>query len=277
MPVIAHETGQRPVFPNYDTLLPKFTGPLLPLNLERYCQALVSRGLAGQIDDFVRASARFQLTQYKAEHEAMLRTRGYAGYQLLMLNDFTGQSEALVGILDPFWESKGVLSAAHVRAWNAPTVILARFPKFVWTDHETFTARLEVAHYGANDLPDGPVQWSLQTRRGEQIAQGHHDVKQVPAGAVSELGEITLPLDRLGEPSALILSTRFAGAENRWNLWVYPASPDEPEPTGVRVTRTLDEAARQFRRSLFRYVGSDAFRPAVELPLPWIEHLCVER
>ena len=36
MPVIAHETGQRPVFPDYDQLLPKFTGPLLPLNLERY-------------------------------------------------------------------------------------------------------------------------------------------------------------------------------------------------------------------------------------------------
>ena len=81
----------------------------------------------------MRASARFQLTQYKAEHEAMLRTRGYAGYQLLMLNDFTGQSEALVGLLDPFWETKGVVSAADVRAWNAPTVVLARFAKFVWT------------------------------------------------------------------------------------------------------------------------------------------------
>ena len=76
----------------------------------------------------MRASARFQLVQYKAEHEAMLRTRGYAGYQLLMLNDFTGQSEALVGILDPFWESKGRRHAAEVRAWNAPTVLLARFP-----------------------------------------------------------------------------------------------------------------------------------------------------
>ena len=97
VPVIAHETGQRPVFPDYDALLPKFTGPLLPLNLERYRRALVANGLGGQMKDFVRASARFQLTQYKAEHEAMLRTRGYAGYQLLMLNDFTGQSEALVG------------------------------------------------------------------------------------------------------------------------------------------------------------------------------------
>ena len=103
------------------------------MNLERYRRALVANGLGGQMKDFVRASARFQLTQYKAEHEAMLRTRGYAGYQLLMLNDFTGQSEALVGILDPFWETKGVVSAAEVRAWNAPTVVLARFAKFVWT------------------------------------------------------------------------------------------------------------------------------------------------
>ena len=245
VPVIAHETGQRPVFPDYDTLLPKFTGPLLPLNLERYRRAMFANGLGGQMKDFVQASARFQLLQYRAEHEAMLRTRGYAGYQLLMLNDFTGQSEALVGILEPFWETKGGVTAAEVRAWNAPTVVLARFPKFVWTTDETFTARLEVAHYGANDLPSGPVRWSLTTRNGHEIARGEHEAKPVPAGGVSDLGGLALPLDRIREPAALTLSVRFAGAENRWNLWAYPVSPEEPEPAGVRVTRTLDDAALQ--------------------------------
>jgi beta-galactosidase len=245
VPVIAHETGQRPVFPDYDTLLPKFTGPLLPLNLERHRRTLFASGLEGQMKDFVKASARFQLTQYKAEHEAMLRTRGSAGYQLLMLNDFTGQSEALVGILDPFGETKGVVTAADVRAWNAPTVVLARFPKFVWTTDETFAARLEVAHYGASDLPSSPVQWSLNTRNGTEIGCGEHEAKAVPAGGVSDLGGLALPLDRIREPAALTLSVRFAGAENRWNLWAYPVSPEEPEPAGVRVTDTLDDAARQ--------------------------------
>jgi len=245
VPVIAHETGQRPVFPDFDVLLPKFTGPLLPLNYERFRRALASRGRDHQVKDFVRASARFQLAQYKAEHEGMLRTRAYAGYQLLMLNDFTGQSEALVGLLDPFWETKGIVSAAEVRVWNAPTVVLARFPKFVWNFDETFSAHLEVAHYGATDLPLGPVRWSLSSRNGEEFARGEHHASLIPTGGVSDLGAMSAPLNRIGRAEALRFTVRFGGAVNYWNLWVYPATVEEPNPTGVLLTTALDDAARQ--------------------------------
>ncbi len=249
VPVIAHETGQRPVFPDYERLLPKFTGPLLPLNYDRFRRMQASHGLDDQTKDFVRASARFQLVQYKAEHEAMLRTRAYTGYQLLMLNDFTGQSEALVGLLDPFWESKGTVSAAEVRAWNAPTVLLARFPKFVWTADETFNARLEIAHYGAHDLPAGPLRWSVQTGRGDTIAQGQERVGPVPVGGVSNLSAITVPLVGIQQPEALTFTARFADAENRWALWLYPTLADESIPEGVRVTATLDDASEQALRA----------------------------
>ena len=42
---------------------------------------------------------------------------------------------------------------------------------------------------------------------------------------------------------------------------------------GYDLTRHLDArpAARQFRRSLFRYLGSPSFRPSTELPPTWIE------
>lgn len=255
VPVIAHETGQRPVFPDYDKLLPKFTGPLLPLNLDRYRRSLIASGLAGQLPDFVRASARFQLVQYKAEHEAMLRTRGYSGYQLLMLNDFTGQSEALVGILDPFWESKSEVSAREVRAWNAPTVVLARFPKYVWTANETLQARIEVAHFGGDDLPAGPARWSIETPAagapgtkrldGRRVAQGEIGSGPIRAGGVTELGPITLPLRDMPTPAALTLTVEVGGARNEWKLWVFPASVAEAEPSGVLVTRTFDDAARR--------------------------------
>jgi len=242
-PLIAHETGQRPVFPDYDALLPKFTGPLRPLNLERYRRTLIANGLGGQAADFVRASAQFQITQYKAEHEAMLRTSGYAGYQLLMLSDFTGQSEALVGILDPFWESKGVVSPAEVRAWSAPTVVLSRFAKYVWTTEETFTARLQVAHYGADDLPPSPVQWSLRVRAGKEIARGELAAKPIPAGGLSDLGTVRVSLDRIDDASALMFCVRVSAVENQWPIWVYPASIPDPEPEGVVVTRALDGPA----------------------------------
>lgn len=245
VPLIAHETGQRPVFPDYDRLLPKFTGPLLPLNLERLRRGLIDSGMVGQLPDFVRASARFQLTQYKAEHEAMLRTRGYAGYQLLMLNDFTGQSEAHVGILDPFWESKGVVTAAEVRAWNAPTVLLARFQKYVWTADESFTAKIEVAHFGAQDLPGQRLAWALANDHGATVAEGRLGAPSIPVGRVTEIGEIQAALAAVREPMQLRLNIRLADVANRWPLWVYPASAVEPEPAGVRVTRTFDGSAVQ--------------------------------
>ncbi|MHB1305845.1 MAG: discoidin domain-containing protein [Limisphaerales bacterium] len=249
VPLVAHETGQRPVFPDYETLLPKFTGPLLPLNLERHRRALVAHGLAEQMKDFARASARFQLIQYKAEHEAMLRTRGYGGYQLLMLNDFTGQSEALVGILDPFWESKGVVSAAAVRAWNGPTVVLARFPKYVWTTTETFTARVEVARFAADSRQAQTLRWWLRTRDGEELGRGEIPVAALAENGLQPAGEIAVPLGALTVPTALALTTSFGATNNSWTLWAYPPSPVAPEPLDVRVTRQLDEPALQALKS----------------------------
>lgn len=245
VPLIAHETGQRPVFPDYPRLLPKFVGPLAPWNLERFRRNLESNGLASRLPAFVEASARFQMVQYKAEHEAMLRTRDYSGYQLLMLHDFTGQSEALVGILDPFWESKGVVRARDVRRWNAPTVVLARFPKFVWTADETFRAEFQVADYsGKRDLR-GPIRWSLKARDGRGVARGDCERRGSGTGGLLEFGSLSTSLDRVTEPSMLQLTARWGGVENVWNLWVYPPfgngskSEVEKAPEGVLVARSL--------------------------------------
>lgn len=236
LPVLAHETGQRPVFPEWDRLLPKFTGPLLPLNYARLQQQWIDRGLTGQERPFAEASARFQLVQYKAEHEAMRRTSAYAGYQLLMLNDFTGQSEALVGILDPFWESKGVVTPADVRQWNAPLVPLARFARYTWPAGDTFRARLEVSHFGPRDLNAAVVRWRLDTDDGRSLGRGRFEPRRLPAGALSPVGEIEVPLTGLTEAAALRLQVRVGRSRNAWRLWAYPtASP--ADPPGIRIAR----------------------------------------
>jgi hypothetical protein len=173
----------------------------------------------------------------------MLRTSSLAGYQLLMLNDFTGQSEALVGMLDPFWESKGVITAQDVRYWNAPTVVLARFAKFVWTSQETFRAQLQVAHYGPADITGGVLRWSLATESGNVMAQGKRTVASVPVGGIVSLDSVTVPLAACQKPAALRLTTRFEQVENQWNLWVYPVAPRESEPGGFLVTKVLDDPA----------------------------------
>ena len=69
----------------------------------------------------------------------------------------------------------------------------------------TFKARLEVAHFGAAELPAGPVRWSLKTDKGRTLASGQLATKKIRAGAVAELGEVTIPLLRrlIGEDVAL--------------------------------------------------------------------------
>ena len=86
------------------------------------------------------ASGKLQALCYKHEIERTLRTPDYAGFQLLALNDYSGQGTALVGILDVFFEEKGYINADEWRRFCAPTVPLMRTEKFVYTTNETFHA-----------------------------------------------------------------------------------------------------------------------------------------
>jgi hypothetical protein len=204
--------------------------------------------------------------QYKAEHEAFRRTAGIAGYQLLMLNDFTGQSEALVGVLDPFWRPKGVVTAEEVRRWNAPTVALARFPRFTWTTDEVFTAELVASHFGERDVPGVTARWSLATREGEIRGAGELGPVPMPAGGITRFGSISVPLGGGAEPEALVLTVVVGEARNEWPLWAYPASASADEPDDVLVARRLDDgvlaALAEGRRVLLSIHGMEGPRVA---------------
>ncbi len=244
LPVIAHETGQRPVYPDYESLLPKFKGTLRPFNLERLRRSFLETFNADRAKEFERASAEFQLVQYKAEHEAMLRTRDYAGYQLLMLNDFTGQSEALVGVLDPYWESKDVVSRSEVTMWNSPAVPLARFDSYVWTIDDTFVAQIDLAHYGPSDLVGIEAAWSLSDDDDRPIARGVLDSCDVPTGGLTRLGEVRVDLGAIDAPTALTLTVQAGPGRNDWPLWVYPTEPDT-DSGDIVVTHRFDAATQE--------------------------------
>ena len=108
-----------------------------------------------RIKSLRNASGRFQVACYKEEIEANLRTRGLSGFQLLDLHDYLGQGTALVGLLDPFWETKGYVTAEEFKDFCNTTVPLARLPKYVFTTSERLEVPVEVAHYGAEPMEDG--------------------------------------------------------------------------------------------------------------------------
>ena len=244
LPIVAHETGQRVVFPDLAALIPKFTGPLRPYNLVRLQEKLKSSGLADQVAAFKEASAKFQYIQHKAEHEAVLRSAELAGYHQLVLNDYTGHSEALAGILDPFFEEKGVVTAEQVRQWNSETVLLARFPSYTWTIGDLFSAQVEVAHFGPRDLIGLEAAWSLKTASGRTVAEGRLDGTDVATGGLAPLGQINVRLDGLSGASALTLEITAGRIVNRWPLWTYPHRENAPE-TEIVITSKFDEATQR--------------------------------
>ena len=143
VPVISHESGQRCVYPDFREI-GKYTGPVEARNFELWREMLTANGMGDQAHDFFRASGALTVVEYKAVIEALLRSSKSAGFQLLSLNDFPGQGYAPVGVLDPFWDSKGLVTPEDWRAFCAPTVALLRYPKSAWFEDETFTAKAEV-------------------------------------------------------------------------------------------------------------------------------------
>src|SRR5690606_4908157 len=111
-------------------------------------------------DDFTRASGKLAAMLYKEEIERALKTPGFDGFQLLQLQDFPGQGTALVGLLNAFWESKGIISGEEFRKFNSPLVPLIRFEKAVYKNGEIFTAHIEIANF--LEVKTGQrIEWSI--------------------------------------------------------------------------------------------------------------------
>lgn len=240
IPVVGHETGQYQVFPDL-TEIPKYTGVLEARNFERIRDRLQARGMLDQAAEFVQASGALAALCYREDNELAFRTPGFAGFQILDLQDFPGQGTALVGILNAFMESKGLVAPETWRETCAPVVLLARFPSYTWTNGQTFTAILQTANYGPGPIPAGPVQWSLRNEAGARLASGELAAPETPQGSLTTLGSVSVPLARLPAPARLTLELRQGAVANHYPLWIYPEAKPEPPPAAGLVAKRLDK------------------------------------
>lgn len=225
-PVIAHETGQRCMYPNFKEMS-KYTGVLQPRNFEVFRERLTRNGMLHQADDFFRATGAHTVLQYKEVNESLLRTRKSGGFQLLGLSDFPGQGSAYVGILDAFWESKGLVTPEKFRESCAPTVLLGRMPKRTYNNNENFEVRLEVYHYGQQPIRKGKLEWTLVSETGETVGKGSIKTPAIPCATVDSLGAICVPLGAVKKTEKLTLHARLGNYHNEWNIWVYPSDLSE--------------------------------------------------
>ncbi|NLX97915.1 MAG: glycoside hydrolase [Rhodopirellula sp.] len=243
VPVISHEIGQWCVYPNFEET-GKYTGVLKAKNFEVFRDFLNAKHMGDQARDFVMASGKLQTLCYKEEIESALRTPGFGGFQLLDLHDFPGQGTALVGVLDPFWDSKPYVTAAEFRRFCNATVPLARMGKRTWTNDETFTADVEVAHFGEKPLKAIQPQWLL-THGTREVASGRMPTRDIPRGNAIQLGRIELPLSRFQQPMKLTLTVTLPETDfaNDWDIWVYPAQVGAETIDDVTVVSELDRGA----------------------------------
>ena len=242
-PYISHENGQWCVFPNFDEIR-KYTGVNKAKNFEIFRDILNDNHMGGQSYDFMMASGKLQALCYKHEIEKTLRTPDYAGFQLLALNDYSGQGTALVGVLDVFFEEKGYINAEQFRRFCSPTVPLARIPKFVYANDETFHADIEVSHFGAAPLQGAKTSYTIKDKFGKVYAKGTVGTQTIPIGNLCALGSVDMNLKEIDTPQKLNLEVCIEGSDavNDWDFWVYPAQVELTQGS-VYTTDTLDEKA----------------------------------
>ncbi|MFI1772929.1 sugar-binding domain-containing protein [Thalassobellus citreus] len=243
-PYVTFEMGQWCVYPNFDEIK-KYTGPLKAKNFELFQEDLKDHHMADQAHDFLMASGKLQASCYKQEIEATLRTPNLAGFQLLSLNDFSGQGTALVGVLDAFWDEKGYISAKEFKSFCNDVVPLIRLPKYTFYNNETLTTQVEVANFSGEVLKDSNAKWELLDETNTILQSGNLNPEAIPFGKCNELGNINVPLNFVTKASKLTLKVHVGNYTNQWHVWVYPKTEAKVDTNNIYITKSLDTKATQ--------------------------------
>jgi len=240
VPVIGHEIGQYQVYPNFDEIK-KYTGVLKPWNFEIFQQRLAASGMGDQDKDFFKASGALSALCYRADIEMALRTPGFGGFQLLDLQDFPGQGTALVGMLDAFMDSKGLITPKEFSHFCNEVVPLLIMKKYCWVNTEPFQAKIEVANYSDNELADQELTWQLLNAKGEIIGNGSAN-KTVPQGKLFDFTTIQQSLAEIETPQKLTLQIDLEGTtyENNYPIWVYPENKNITVPNDIFIADNLN-------------------------------------
>lgn len=238
-PMIGHEIGQWCVYPNFDEIK-KYTGVLKAKNFEIFRDFLAENHMEKEAKDFLIASGKLQALCYKADIEAALRTPGFAGFQLLDLHDFPGQGTALVGVLDPFWEEKGYITAKEYSRFCNSTVPLALMPRITWTDADTFLADIQLAHFGKQKIQNAAINWRIVNDQGSILKFGEFPKRTIFIDNCQSIGRINLPLSDFQTPQKLKLIISVDGQrENDWDFWIYSKKVDLDMPGAIIIVEKL--------------------------------------
>lgn len=265
-PRLTHEMGQWCAFPDFKEIS-QYTGVYKARNFEIFSDLLRDNGMASQAEKFLHASGKLQTLAYKYDLERNLRTKDYAGFQLLGLNDYSGQGTALVGVLNVHWKEKGYCDAKDWTEFCSPIVPLAKFPRFVFSSENKVQVPVELYNAYHEPLQNAEVTYEVKDENQQVLASGKLGKSSLPGNSLADnqnslpvgknigLGNVSLDFPHLHipSPSQLVLeiqvkSSNAPVARNHWDFWVYPSQIEMPNTKALKdiyIADSLDAKAQK--------------------------------
>lgn len=225
VPLVTFEVGQYCLYPDV-SVMARYTGVMEPCNFAWIDADMRRKGVRERLPEYLAASGDLAMRLYKEDIEACLRTPGLAGFQLLSLSDYTGQSTATVGLLDVFLQSKGVCQPEEFRSfcnWGVPLFKAKR----IFTPDDTLEAELGLYDHGV--APIAHPCWEVRIERENEVFYE----------TATEAPYISVPLGGISSSCCLHVTVTVAGHSNHWNIYVF--APDAS--VDVNVLRTPEELA----------------------------------
>lgn len=232
VPVISHEVGQYVFYPDFSEI-PHYAGPLKPRNIEAMRENLERAGLYGEHEAFFRQTGHLAVECYKREIETLLRSREVSGFQLLDLQDYTGQGTALVGVLNAMMENKGLISAEEWREFCAGTVVLGEFASFTGMMGEDIRFDVQISECDP-EKQHTCIRCTLMD--GERELYACDVTPGARHGRLTDAVSVTFPAecyrDAMQEriTGLTVVLTLADGTRNHYPIWLIP-------PIDIRITR----------------------------------------
>lgn len=232
VPVISHEVGQYVFYPDFSEI-PHYTGPLKPRNIEAMRKNLERAGLYGEHEAFFRQTGHLAVECYKREIETLLRSREVSGFQLLDLQDYTGQGTALVGVLNAMMENKGLISAEEWREFCAGTVVLGEFASFTGMMGEDIRFDVQISEC---DPEKQHTRIRCTLMDGERELYACDVAPGARHGRLTDAVSVTFPAecyrDAMQEriTGLTVVLTLEDGTRNHYPIWLIPR-------VDIRITR----------------------------------------
>lgn len=232
VPVISHEVGQYVFYPDFSEIS-RYTGPLKPRNIEAMRENLERAGLYGEHEAFFRQTGHLAVDCYKREIETLLRSREVSGFQLLDLQDYTGQGTALVGVLNAMMENKGLISAEEWREFCDGTVVLGEFASFTGMMGEDIRFDVQISECDP-EKQHTCIRCTLMD--GERELYACDVTPGARQGRLTDAVSVTFPAecyrDAMQEriTGLTVVLTLADGTRNHYQIWLIP-------PIDIRITR----------------------------------------